>query len=170
MARVIKARSTSSTRSNSRKSTAKSNNSRSGTRRQATSSVPTRVRTPLCTASELKRHMRTLEAAGDRHSEAQVEHKAAIDNMHDAISAARADGVPLRMITEATGVSAQWIYNMGKHAGRDGSKPAKRGRYSGRLMQEQAKPARRGRPTGSKNRTSSNNSKSTSKRVKIRAR
>jgi transposase-like protein len=76
--------------------------------------------------------MKTLLAAvtkaGDRRRKAEAEHKASVDALHEAAQAALDGGVPMARVSDASGISRQWLYKMGEFAGRgengSGSKPA----------------------------------------------
>lgn len=59
-----------------------------------------------------------VEKAGDRRREAEEEHKASVDALHLAAQAALDGGVPMARVSEASGISRQWLYKMGEFAGR----------------------------------------------------
>jgi hypothetical protein len=56
---------------------------------------------------------------GEDRAEAEKEHKAQVQAMHEIKEEALSRGIPMARIAEVMGVSRQWLYSMINHAGRD---------------------------------------------------
>lgn len=69
----------------------------------------------------LARHEDALIEIGERMAAAQAERKAALEDAYSVTQSALEDEVPMALVSRLTGISRQWLYNMGNHAGRNGS-------------------------------------------------
>lgn len=97
----------------------------------------------------LTRHEDGLIEIGERMAAAQAERKAALEDAYEVTQAALTDEVPMALVSRLTGISRQWLYNMGNHAGRNGSATQGRlGPRGGATKGKARKPAA-GRKTGS---------------------
>lgn len=76
----------------------------------------------------IKRHIKALEQVGEEYREAQDAHKDAVNAVYEATREAMDEGVPTGVIVDSVGMSRQWLYNMDKHAGRNGKGKATSGR------------------------------------------
>jgi isopropylmalate/homocitrate/citramalate synthase len=83
-----------------KKTTAKTN----GTVRRQTPKIDTKV---------LDRHVKALTAAGDKRRKTEEAHQAAVENVHEVVTAAIEAKVPMSIIADSVGVSRQWLYKMG---------------------------------------------------------
>lgn len=95
---------------------------------------PRGPRTPNLPKGVLDKHTKALEAAGQDLAEAQQAHEDATNAVYAAAGAALEANVPMSIVSDLTGVSRQWLYKMGEHAGRNGSgskSAAKRAAKSG---------------------------------------
>jgi hypothetical protein len=77
------------------------------------------------------RVLKLVEKMGDRRAKAEAEHQEAINALHEAAQEALEVGVSMAKVSDASGISRQWLYKMGDFRGRgnggNGSKatPAK---------------------------------------------
>ena len=67
----------------------------------------------------MKRLLDAVAKAGARRKKAEAEHKASVDALHTVAKAALDGGCPMGRVSESSGISRQWLYKMGEHAGRD---------------------------------------------------
>ena len=90
-----------------------------------------RVRRPTTDDQKvINKHIKILQSVGEDRDETKRAHEAAVQAVYEATQAAMDDGVPTGIITEHSGISRQWLYKMGEHAGRDGNGAAKPARKS----------------------------------------
>jgi hypothetical protein len=94
----------------------------------AAASASRRSSVPKTDDKTMKTLLAGVTKAGDRRRKAEAEHKASVDALHEAAQAALDGGVPMARVSDASGISRQWLYKMGEFAGRgengSGSKPA----------------------------------------------
>lgn len=94
----------------------------------AAASASRRSSVPKTDDKTMTKLLAAVTKAGDRRREAEAEHKASVDALHEAAQAALDGGVPMARVSDASGISRQWLYKMGEFAGRgengSGSKPA----------------------------------------------
>ena len=94
----------------------------------AATSASRRSSVPKTDDKTMKTLLTAVTKAGDRRRKAEIEHKASVDALHEAAQAALDGGVPMARVSDASGISRQWLYKMGEFAGRgengSGSKPA----------------------------------------------
>jgi len=67
----------------------------------------------------MKRLLDAVEKAGARRKKAENEHKESVDALHAAASAALSGGVPMARVSDASGISRQWLYKMGEFRNRE---------------------------------------------------
>ena len=72
--------------------------------------------------------LKLVDKAGKRREAAEIEHKEAINALHEVAQEALEAGVSMAKVTDHSGISRQWLYKMGTFAGRTNgngsSKPA----------------------------------------------
>jgi hypothetical protein len=94
----------------------------------AATAASRRSSVPKTDDKTMKTLLSAVTKAGDRRRKAEIEHKASVDALHEAAQAALDGGVPMARVSDASGISRQWLYKMGEFAGRgengSGSKPA----------------------------------------------
>lgn len=95
----------------------------------AAASASRRSSVPKTDDKTMKTLLTAVTKAGDRRRKAEAEHKASVDALHEAAQAALDGGVPMARVSDASGISRQWLYKMGEFAGRSengngGNKPA----------------------------------------------
>jgi len=83
-----------------------------GTRRNVTGLAKT---DPKLEAKLLK----AVKAAGDRRRKAEIEHKESVDALYEVAKEALDAEVSMAKVSDASGISRQWLYKMGEFADRD---------------------------------------------------
>lgn len=70
--------------------------------------------------------LKMVEKMGERRAKAEAEHQEAINALHQAAQEALDVGVSMAKVSDASGISRQWLYKMGDFRGRGngGSTPA----------------------------------------------
>ena len=89
----------------------------------------------------LSRYEDGLVEVGQRMDEAQQMRDQALNDAYEITQSALADGVPMALVSELTGISRQWLYNMGNHGGRGGS--VTQGRRNGSTPKRKTSTARK---------------------------
>lgn len=84
----------------------------------AAASASRRSSVPKTDDKTMTRLLASVKKAGDRRRKAEEEHKASVDALHEAAQAALDGGVPMARVSDASGISRQWLYKMGEFAGR----------------------------------------------------
>lgn len=74
----------------------------------------------------IKRWESKLTKAGEKGVKTREAHTEAVQEIYEVAQAAIADGVPMTVVSATTGVSRQWLYQMGSHQGRNGKPATKR--------------------------------------------
>lgn len=84
----------------------------------AATSASRRSSVPKTDDKTMTKLLAAVGKAGDRRRKAEIEHKASVDALHEAAQAALDGGVPMARVSDASGISRQWLYKMGEFAGR----------------------------------------------------
>jgi hypothetical protein len=64
------------------------------------------------------RALKAVKSFGDRRAKAEAEHQEAINALHQAAKEALELGVSMAKVSDASGISRQWLYKMGDFRGR----------------------------------------------------
>ena len=62
--------------------------------------------------------LKLVEKMGERRAKAEAEHQEAINSLHEAATEALEAGVSMAKVSDASGISRQWLYKMGDFRGR----------------------------------------------------
>ena len=91
------------------------------TRKDGSEPVRRSTPNPNLDAATMKRHIAAVTKAGQARKKAEAAHKAAVQALHEAATAAMDAGVPMARVAEVSGISRQWLYKMGEYADRGGN-------------------------------------------------
>jgi hypothetical protein len=83
--------------------------------------APTRRASRGIDARTEAKALKLVLAAGDRRRKAEIEHKESVNALHAAASDALAAGVSMSKVSDASGISRQWLYKMGEYNERGGA-------------------------------------------------